>query len=173
MYIICSRASVRHNTYTQSHNINRGEMYKNTSVLERPTINNWVTIFYNNIIIVIYIICMCHECGPNFPWLSHAIAKAKFIIHPYSEIVQLLHVYHQVSWMCMCGKCCYCKSIFYIYTVEPQKTDSPYFRNLHNADKWLRSWIIPHSLLYLATPNYALKSRSNGQNQYKFPSENG
>ena len=54
-----------------------------------------------------------------------------------------------------------------------QKTDSPYFGNLHNADKWLRSQIIPHSLLYLATPNYALKSRSNGQNQYKFPSENG
>ena len=37
------------------------------------------------------------------------------------------------------------------YTEEPPTTDSPYYGNLHNADKRLRSRIIPYSLLYIAT----------------------
>ena len=36
-------------------------------------------------------------------------------------------------------------------TVEPLTTDSPYYGNLHNADKRPWSQIIPYSLLYIAT----------------------
>ena len=58
--------------------------------------------------------------------------------------------------------------------------NTPYYGNLHNADKWPQSRIIPYSLLYIATsvqrkPPFSklrtLKSCPNGQNQYKFPSE--
>ena len=33
-------------------------------------------------------------------------------------------------------------------TVEPPKTESPYYRNLHNADKSLQSQIIPYTIVY-------------------------
>ena len=39
-------------------------------------------------------------------------------------------------------------TVFSFYTVEPLKTDSPYYGNLQNADKWSRSQIVPYSLLY-------------------------
>ena len=40
-------------------------------------------------------------------------------------------------------------------TVEPPKTDSPYYRNLHNADKSPRSRIIPYTIVYvLRKPPY-------------------
>ena len=67
-----------------------------------------------------------------------------------------------------------------IVTVEPPITDSPYYGNLHNADKRPQSRIIPYSLLHIATSvkqklPYSelrtLKSHPNRQNQYKFPSE--
>ena len=38
-----------------------------------------------------------------------------------------------------------------LYTVEPPKTDSPYYGYLHNADKCPQSQIIIYSLLYIAT----------------------
>ena len=38
-----------------------------------------------------------------------------------------------------------------LYTVEPPKMDSPYYGNLHNADKCPWSQIITYSLLYIAT----------------------
>ena len=38
-----------------------------------------------------------------------------------------------------------------VYTVEPPTTDSPYYGNIHNADKRPRPRIIPYSLLYIAT----------------------
>ena len=34
-------------------------------------------------------------------------------------------------------------------TVEPPKTDSPYYGNLHNADKSPRSRIIPYTIVYV------------------------
>ena len=39
----------------------------------------------------------------------------------------------------------------HMHTVEPPTMDSPYYRNLHNADKRPQSRIIPHSLLYIVT----------------------
>ena len=38
-----------------------------------------------------------------------------------------------------------------LHPVEPPKTDSLYYGNLHNVEKWLWSRIIPYSLLYIAT----------------------
>ena len=67
-------------------------------------------------------------------------------------------------------------------TAEPPETDSPYYGNLCNVDKWPWSRIIPYSLLYIATsvqwkPSYSelltQKSHPKEQNQYKFPYENG
>ena len=40
---------------------------------------------------------------------------------------------------------------FNVITVEPPKTDSPHYGNLHNADKKLQSRIIPYSILYIVT----------------------
>ena len=34
-------------------------------------------------------------------------------------------------------------------TLEPPKTDSPYYGNLHNADKSLWSRIIPYTIVYM------------------------
>ena len=34
-------------------------------------------------------------------------------------------------------------------TVEPPKTDFPYYGNLHNADKSPRSWVIPYTIVYV------------------------
>ena len=49
----------------------------------------------------------------------------------------------------------YTKPLPYIFTVEPPKTDSPYYGNLHNADKSPRSQIIPYTIVYvLRKPPY-------------------
>ena len=40
---------------------------------------------------------------------------------------------------------------FNVITVEPPKMDSPYYGNLHNADKKPQSRIIPYSILYIVT----------------------
>ena len=47
------------------------------------------------------------------------------------------------------------RTSYVMYTVEPPKTNSPYYGNLHNADKSLRSRIIPYTIVYvLRKPPY-------------------
>ena len=43
-------------------------------------------------------------------------------------------------------------------TVEPPKTDSPYYGNLHNADKSLRSRIIPYTIVYVHKETSVLRT---------------
>ena len=45
-------------------------------------------------------------------------------------------------------------------TVEPLKTDSPYYGNLHNADKSPLSWIIPYTIVYVRKENLRIKDTS-------------
>ena len=54
----------------------------------------------------------------------------------------------------VCTSCCYAfirMQFARVATVEHPKTDSPYYGNLHNMDKWPQSQIIPYSLVYIAT----------------------
>ena len=44
------------------------------------------------------------------------------------------------------------------YTVEPPKMDSPYYGNLHNADKSPRSRIIPYTIVYVHKETSVLRT---------------
>ena len=46
----------------------------------------------------------------------------------------------------------------YLNTVEPPKTDSPYYRNLHNVDKSPRSRIIPYTIVYVHKKTFVLRT---------------
>ena len=65
--------------------------------------------------------------------------------------------------------CAWGNKFTYVCTVESPKIDFSYYGNLHNVDKYLRSQIIPYSILYIET-SVEWKSPysellSNGQNQ--------
>ena len=62
-----------------------------------------------------------------------------------------------------------------VHAVEPLATDSPYYRNLHNADKMPQSQIIPY-IVYsgnLPTPKYRHQDMPQWTKSNKFPSESG
>ena len=45
-----------------------------------------------------------------------------------------------------------------VSTVEPLKTDSPYYGNLHNADKSPWSRIIPYTIVYVHKETSVLRT---------------
>ena len=74
---------------------------------------------------------MSHDVSYYITLFHHFSASFYLTLH-YSNIV-LLHT----------------TLLYYGYTVEPPKTDSPYYENLHNADKSPRSRIIPYIIVYV------------------------
>ena len=48
--------------------------------------------------------------------------------------------------------------VHYLYTLEPPKTDSPYYGNLHNVDKSPRSRIIPYTIVYVHKETSVLRT---------------
>ena len=46
----------------------------------------------------------------------------------------------------------------FAHTVEPPKMDSPYYGNLHNADKSLQSRIIPCTIVYVHKETSVLRT---------------
>ena len=67
-------------------------------------------------------------------------------------------VWHDINSAMHCSLRLTPTVINHLTTVEPPKMDSPYYGNLHNADKSPRSRIIPYTIVYVHKETSVLRT---------------